>query len=257
MQRALVLAKRGLYTTDPNPRVGCVLVNKGEIVGEGWHQTAGEPHAEILALRQAADKAKGSTVYVTLEPCNHTGKTPPCTDTLIQAGVTKVIAAMVDPNPLVAGKGLKKLRDNGIDAESGLLEEQARAVFPGFIKRMETGLPYVRVKMAMSLDGRTAMASGESQWITGEAARRDVQYLRARSSVVLTGIGTVLSDDPAMNVRLSAKELGLDGDVRQPVRVVLDSQLRFPSDSNLCKQKGDILLLTTSDANNSAAVVRL
>jgi len=253
MQRALVLAKRGLYTTDPNPRVGCVLVNKREIVGEGWHQKAGEPHAEILALRQAGDKARGSTVYVTLEPCNHTGKTPPCTDALIQAGVTKVIAAMADPNPLVAGKGLKKLRDNGIDVESGLLEEQVRALNPGFIKRMETGLPYVRVKMAMSLDGRTAMASGESQWITGEAARRDVQYLRARSSVVMTGIGTVLSDDPAMNVRLSAKELGLDGDVRQPVRVVLDSQLRFPSDSNLCKQKGDILLLTTSDANNSAA----
>ena len=201
MQRALRLAKRGLYTTDPNPRVGCVLVKNGEIIGEGWHERAGEPHAEILALRQAGDRASGATVYVTLEPCSHTGKTPPCAEALIQAGVKKVVAAMVDPNSLVAGQGLEMLRDNGIDVESGLLEEQARALNPGFIKRMETGLPYVRVKMAMSLDGRTAMASGDSQWITGEPARRDVQLLRARSSAVLTGIGTVLSDDPSMNVR--------------------------------------------------------
>ena len=253
MQRALRLAKRGMYTTDPNPRVGCVLVNNGEIVGEGWHKRAGEPHAEILALRQAGDRASGATVYVTLEPCSHTGKTPPCVDTLIQAGVTKVIAAMVDPNPLVTGKGLKKLRENGIDAESGLLEEQARALNPGFIKRMETGLPYVRVKMAMSLDGRTAMASGESQWITGEAARRDVQYLRARSSAVLTGIGTVLADDPSMNVRLSSKELGIDGDVRQPMCVVIDSHMRFPAGAKLCKQEGDVLVVTTSDVANNIA----
>ena len=253
MQRALRLAKRGLYTTDPNPRVGCVLVKNGEIVGEGWHKRAGEPHAEILALEQAGDRASGATVYVTLEPCSHTGKTPPCVDALIQAGVTKVIAAMVDPNPQVAGKGLKKLRENGIDAESGLLEDQARALNPGFIKRMETGLPYVRVKMAMSLDGRTAMASGESQWITGEPARRDVQHLRARSSAVLTGIGTVLADDPSMNVRLSGKELGIDGAVRQPMCVVIDSHMRFPRDAKLCKQEGDVLVVTTSDAVNSIA----
>lgn len=247
MQRALRLAKRGLYTTDPNPRVGCVVVNNGEIVGEGWHKIAGEAHAEILALTQAGDRAKGSTIYVTLEPCSHTGKTPPCTDALIRAGVEKVIAAMVDPNPLVSGKGLQVLREHGIAVESGLMEEQARALNPGFVKRMEKGLPYVRVKMAMSLDGRTAMASGESQWITGDAARKDVQFLRARSSVVLTGIGTLLADNPSMNVRLSSKELGIDSAVRQPVRVILDSQLRFPVDAGIAKQAGKVLIFTCSE----------
>jgi diaminohydroxyphosphoribosylaminopyrimidine deaminase/5-amino-6-(5-phosphoribosylamino)uracil reductase len=247
MQRALRLAKLGLYTTDPNPRVGCVLVKNGEIVGEGWHKRAGEPHAEVLALAQAGDRAKGSTVYLTLEPCSHTGKTPPCADALIKAGVEKVIVAMVDPNPLVAGKGLEKLRNNGIETKSGLLEEQARGLNPGFIKRMERGLPYVRVKMAMSLDGRTAMASGESEWITGEAARRDVQLLRARSTAVLTGINTVLSDDPSMNVRLSKDELDIEGDVRQPTRVVLDSHMRFPLDAKICKQAGEVLVITSSD----------
>ena len=249
MQRALRLAKRGLYTTDPNPRVGCVLVKDGKIIGEGWHKRAGDPHAEILALRQAGDSANGSTVYVTLEPCCHTGKTPPCADSLIKAGVAKVISAMVDPNPLVAGEGLEKLRKNGIVTESGLLENQARSLNPGFIKRMEKGLPYVCVKMAMSMDGRTAMASGESQWITDKAARRDVQFLRARSSVILTGIDTVLSDNPSMNVRLSAKELDIEGEVRQPTRVVLDSQMRFPTDANICKPEGNVLILTASDAS--------
>lgn len=252
MQRAIRLARRGLYTTDPNPRVGCVLVKNGEVVGEGWHKIAGGPHAEILALKQAGDRARGATTYVTLEPCSHTGKTPPCTDALIQAGVSRVIAAMIDPNPLVAGKGLSKLQDNGIDTESGLLEEQARALNPGFIKRMEVGLPYVRIKMAMSLDGRTAMASGESQWITGEAARRDVQLLRARSSAVLTSVDTVLADDPSMNVRLSAKELGIEGEVRQPLRVILDSQLRIPSDAKICKLEGNVLLITSSEVTNNA-----
>lgn len=250
MQQALRLAKHGLYTTDPNPRVGCVLVKDDEIVGEGWHKRAGEPHAEFLALGQAGDKAKGSTVYVTLEPCSHTGKTPPCCDALIQAGVSKVIAAMVDPNPLVAGEGLQKLRNSGISTESGLLEDQARALNPGFIKRMEKGLPYVRVKMAMSLDGRTAMASGESQWITGQAARNDVQFLRARSSVVLTGIGTVLSDNPSMNVRLSSNELNIEGAVRQPMRVVLDSQLRFPHDAKICEQDSNVLVITTTEVTS-------
>lgn len=202
-------------------------------------------------MEQAGDRAKGSTVYVTLEPCSHTGKTPPCTDALIHAGVEKVIAAMVDPNPLVADKGLQTLREHGITAESGLLEVQARALNPGFIKRMETGLPYVRVKMAMSLDGRTAMSSGESKWITGDAARRDVQFLRARSSSVMTGIGTLLADNPSMNVRLSSKELGIDGSVRQPLRVILDSLMQFPLDAEISKQDGNVLIITTSETTNT------
>ncbi|MDH5388175.1 MAG: bifunctional diaminohydroxyphosphoribosylaminopyrimidine deaminase/5-amino-6-(5-phosphoribosylamino)uracil reductase RibD [Gammaproteobacteria bacterium] len=253
MQRALRLAKKGLYGTEPNPRVGCVLVKGGKIIGEGWHQKAGGPHAEVLALRQAGEKARGATAYVTLEPCSHTGKTPPCADALVQAGVAKVIAAMQDPNPQVAGQGLKRLQDNGIEVESGLMEAQARALNPGFIKRMETGLPYVRVKMAMSLDGRTAMASGESQWITGDAARQDVQLLRARSSAILTGIGTILFDDPSMNVRLSAQDLNVD-DVRQPLRVVLDSELRFPVNAKIAEVDGDILIMTTSKNDLDNAV---
>ena len=263
MQRALRLAKKGLYGTDPNPRVGCVLVKDGVVVGEGWHQKAGEPHAEILALRQAGEKARGATAYVTLEPCSHTGKTPPCADALVDSGVAKVIAAMQDPNPQVAGQGLKRLQANGIEVASGLMEVQARALNPGFIKRMETGLPFVRVKMAMSLDGRTAMASGESQWITGDAARRDVQLLRARSSAVLTGIATVLADDPSMNVRLSKDELGVDV-IRQPLRVVLDSQLRFPASAKIAEVEGDLLVMTTSndaasknDSGKSCQVVQV
>lgn len=245
MQRALRLAQKGLYSTDPNPRVGCVLVKNEKIVGEGWHQKAGEPHAEVLALRAAGEHARGATAYVTLEPCSHTGKTPPCADALVNAGVARVIAAMQDPNPQVAGQGLKRLQENGIEVESGLMEAQARVLNPGFIKRMETGLPYVRVKLAMSLDGRTAMASGESQWITGEAARRDVQLLRARSSAVLTGIETVLADDPSMNVRLAVEELAVD-EIRQPLRVVLDSALRFPSSAKIAEVAGDVLVMTTS-----------
>ena len=245
MQRALRLAQKGLYSTDPNPRVGCVLVKDEKIVGEGWHKKAGEPHAEILALRQAGENARGATAYVTLEPCSHTGKTPPCADALVNAGVAKVIVAMQDPNPQVAGQGLKRLQDNGIEVESGLMEAQSCALNPGFIKRMETGLPYVRVKLAMSLDGRTAMASGESQWITGDAARHDVQLLRARSSAVLTGIDTVLTDDPSMNVRLSKEELGVD-EIRQPLRVVMDSKLRFPAATKIEKVDGDVLVMTTS-----------
>lgn len=252
MQRALRLAQKGLYSTDPNPRVGCVLVKDGNIVGEGWHKKTGEAHAEVLALRQAGNDAKAATAYVTLEPCSHTGKTPPCAEALVQAEVSRVVVAMQDPNPLVAGQGLRRLQDSGIEVKSGLMEIQARALNPGFIKRMETGLPYVRVKMAMSLDGRTAMASGESQWITGEAARQDVQLLRARSSAILTGIGTVLSDDPSMNVRLSAQELNVD-EVRQPLRVVLDSGLRFPAKAKIAEVEGDVLIMTTSrnDVDNA------
>jgi len=246
MARALRLARRGLYTTDPNPRVGCVLVRGDEIVGEGWHERAGGPHAELEALREAGDRARGATAYVSLEPCAHFGRTPPCSDALLRAGVARLVVAMVDPNPLVAGQGIARLRDAGIETESGLMEEQAEALNRGFLRRMRTGRPWVRVKTAVSLDGRTAMASGESQWITGEAARRDVQHLRARSSAVLTGVGTVLTDDPSLNVRLTAAALGIAGPVRHPLRVVLDSKLRTPTDAKLLALPGEVLILTTS-----------
>ncbi len=246
MARALRLAERGLYTTDPNPRVGCVLVNAGRVVGEGWHRRAGEPHAERIALAAAGETARGATAYVTLEPCAHHGLTPPCAEALIQAGITRLVAAMTDPNPLVAGRGMAMLRAAGVDAQAGLLESDAEALNPGFLKRMRTGHPYVRTKLAMSLDGRTAMASGESQWITGEAARRDVQRLRARSSAVVTGIGTVLADDPSMNVRLAAEELhGVEQPnyLRQPLRVILDSELRTPPTARLLRLPGDTLIV--------------
>ncbi len=242
MARALRQARRGLYTTDPNPRVGCVLVRDGEVVGEGWHRKAGEPHAERIALAAAGDRARGAAAYVTLEPCSHHGRTPPCADALVEAGVTRVVAAMEDPNPLVAGRGLARLREAGIETRMGLMADQAEALNPGFVKRMRHGLPWVRCKLAMSLDGRTAMASGESVWITGEAARRDVQFLRARSSAILTGIGTVLADDPSLNVRLGADELpGVESPayLRQPVRVVLDSALRIPESARLLSLPGE------------------
>lgn len=259
MQRALRLAERGLYTTDPNPRVGCVIVRDGTVIGEGWHRRAGEPHAEILALREAGDLAQGASVYVTLEPCSHHGKTPPCADALLDAGVARVIAASRDPNPEVAGSGFERLKQGGVDVHTGLLEQAANAINPGFIKRMESGRPFIRLKLAMSLDGRTAMASGESRWITGEAARADVQRLRARSSVIMTGIDTVLHDDPSLNVRMTAQQLGIDGEVRQPHRVVLDSQLRFPSGARMLALAGKTTVLTTRDDSGelSCEVVRL
>jgi diaminohydroxyphosphoribosylaminopyrimidine deaminase/5-amino-6-(5-phosphoribosylamino)uracil reductase len=244
MARALRLAQRGLYTTQPNPRVGCVIVRDGMIVGEGWHERAGEPHAEVFALNMAGDAARGADVYVTLEPCSHFGRTPPCANALVQAGVARVVAAMVDPNPLVAGKGLALLQQAGIMTASGLLESDARALNPGFICRMEHQRPYIRLKMAMSLDGRTAMASGESVWITGDAARRDVQLLRAQAGAILSGIGTVLTDDPSLNVRLTAADLGIAGEVRQPVRVVLDSSLRFPVTAKMLDLPGVTLIYT-------------
>lgn len=246
MAHALQLARRGLYTTHPNPRVGCVIVRDGQSVGEGWHERAGEPHAEVHALRMAGEAAQGATAYVTLEPCSHHGRTPPCANALVQAGVTRVIAAMADPNPLVAGNGLKLLQAAGIETASGLLESEARALNPGFITRMERNRPYLRLKMAMSLDGRTAMESGESVWITSEAARRDVQFLRAQAGAILTGIGTVLADDPSLNVRLTATALGIEGEVRQPVRVVLDSGLRFPLTAKLLNIPGETLIYTGS-----------
>jgi diaminohydroxyphosphoribosylaminopyrimidine deaminase/5-amino-6-(5-phosphoribosylamino)uracil reductase len=246
MARALQLARRGLYTTQPNPRVGCVIVRDGQIVGEGWHERAGEPHAEIHALRMAGEAARGADVYVTLEPCSHFGRTPPCANALVQAGVARVVAAMVDPNPLVAGNGLRILQRAGIATAFGLLESDARALNPGFISRMERNRPYIRLKMAMSLDGRTAMESGESVWITGEAARRDVQFLRAQAGAILTGIGTVLADDPSLNVRLTAEELGFSGEVYQPVRVVLDSSLQFPLTAKMLALPGTTRIYTCS-----------
>lgn len=240
MARALQLAERGRFTTDPNPRVGCVLVKDGASVGEGWHRRAGEPHAEPLALAQAGPRARGATAYVTLEPCCHHGRTPPCTDALIAAGVARVVVAMVDPNPRVAGQGLAQLRAAGIRVESGLMSAAAEALNPGFVKRMRGGGPWCRLKLAASLDGRTAMASGESRWITSEAARADVQRLRARSSAILTGIGTLLADDPSLNVRLSPDALGLEPDqaVRQPQRIVVDSRLRIRPSARLLRLPG-------------------
>ncbi|NEV62473.1 bifunctional diaminohydroxyphosphoribosylaminopyrimidine deaminase/5-amino-6-(5-phosphoribosylamino)uracil reductase RibD [Thiorhodococcus minor] len=245
MARAIQLAERGRLTTDPNPRVGCVLVRDGVIVGEGWHRRAGEPHAERFALVTAGDRARGATAYVTLEPCCHHGRTPPCTDGLIEAGVARVVCAMVDPNPLVAGQGIAQLRAAGIATETGVREAEARALNPGFVKRMAQGRPYVRCKLAASLDGRTAMASGESQWISSEAARRDVHRLRARSSAILTGIGTVLADDPSLNVRLDASELegmGSADEIRQPLRVVADSFWRMPTTARMLGLPGETLV---------------
>lgn len=256
MARALQLARHGLYTTHPNPRVGCVLVKHGQIVGEGWHERAGQPHAEVFALRAAGARAQGATAYVSLEPCSHYGRTPPCAEALIEAKVGKVIAAMVDPNPLVAGQGLQRLQAAGIETASGLLRAEARALNGGFISVMERQRPFVRIKMAMSLDGRTAMASGESVWITGEAARRDVQFWRAQAGAVLTGIDTVLMDQPQLNVRLTAKELGIRGEVRQPVRVVLDSKLRFPQDAALLATAGKIYIYTCSQDEEKIALLQ-
>jgi len=245
MARALQLAERGLYTTDPNPRVGCVLVRDGQVVGEGWHERAGEAHAEVNALRQAGERAAGATAYVTLEPCCHHGRTPPCTRALLNAGVARVVAAMQDPNPRVAGQGLAELEAAGVSIAAGLLAGEAERLNPGFVMRMRHGRPWVRCKLAMSLDGRTAMASGESRWITGEAARRDVHHLRARASAILTGIGTVLADDPALTVRLED-----EGNVAflQPLRVILDSRLRIPPAARLLGQPGETLVLTASEA---------
>ena len=237
MARALTLSRRGLTSTDPNPRVGCVLVKDGTLVGEGWHARAGEAHAEVIALDAAGARARGATAYVTLEPCCHYGRTPPCTDALLNAGVIRVVAAMADPNPQVAGRGLDLLRAAGVVVDCGLLEAEARALNPGFIQRMTTGRPWVRVKLAMSLDGRTALASGESQWLTGEAARQDVQRLRARASAILTGIGTVLADDPSLNVRLPEA-------TRQPLRVILDSELRTPPTARTLRLPGSVLIFT-------------
>ncbi|MGM0517383.1 MAG: bifunctional diaminohydroxyphosphoribosylaminopyrimidine deaminase/5-amino-6-(5-phosphoribosylamino)uracil reductase RibD [Pseudomonadota bacterium] len=228
MSRALALAERGLTTTSPNPRVGCVIVRDGEVVGGGFHARAGLAHAEVVALREAGERARGATAYVTLEPCSHVGRTPACAPQLVEAGLARVVTAMTDPDPRVGGRGHEILRQAGIEVVENAAPEAARELNRGFLSRQERGRPWVTVKVAQSLDGRSALASGESQWITGTAARRDVQFLRARQCAVLTGIDTVLTDSARLNVRLSAEELGIDEPVRQPVRVVLDSGLRLP-----------------------------
>ncbi|HEX7011993.1 MAG TPA: bifunctional diaminohydroxyphosphoribosylaminopyrimidine deaminase/5-amino-6-(5-phosphoribosylamino)uracil reductase RibD [Steroidobacteraceae bacterium] len=240
MSRALELAALGRYTNHPNPRVGCVIVHDERIIGEGWHRKWGEPHAEVHALRGAGELARGATAYVTLEPHCFQGRTPPCTDALIRAGIKRVVCATLDPNPQVHGKGVEQLRSHGIEVDIGLLEEQARELNLGFEKRMRTGNPRVIVKIASSLDGRVALANGESRWITGEAARADVQKLRAESSAVLTGIETVLADDPQLNVR----DPGIELMGRQPLRVVLDSRLRTPATARLFRSDGQTLVVT-------------
>lgn len=249
MARALQLARKGLLTADPNPCVGAVVVKDGRIVGEGWHRRAGGAHAEIEALKMAGDAARGATVYVTLEPCCHYGKTPPCTETLIALGVKRVVAAMEDPNPRVAGQGFKALANAGIETRTGVLEGAARELNRGFCRRMRIGRPYVVSKLAMSVDGRTALASGESRWITSDSARRDVHWMRARSSAVLTGIGTVLADDPLLNARLDLSP----GELVQPLRVVLDSRLRIPLDAKMTREGPPPLVLTACSEQSKLA----
>ena len=250
MTRALQLAELGLYTTMPNPRVGCVLVKEGKVIGEGAHLKAGEPHAEVFAIQQAGDNAKGATAYVTLEPCNHTGRTPPCTHALLQAGIAKVIAAMQDPNPLVAGSGLAHLQAHNIEVASGLMQAQAEALNLGFISRMTRKQPFIRCKIAASLDGKTALNNGTSQWITSEPARLDVQHWRARSCAILTGIGTVLADNPSMSVRDIATN-------RQPLKVIVDSQLQTPIDAKILRSEnntgGNVLIAFANDTHNKSA----
>ena len=238
MARALRLAERGLYTTTPNPRVGCVLVKDGRVVGEGWHERAGEAHAEVVALRAAGALAAGATAYVTLEPCAHQGRTPPCTDALIAAKTGRVVAAMQDPNPKVSGRGLQKLGDAGISVDVGLMEEQARELNIGFVSRMTRGRPWMRVKIAASLDGKTALANGVSQWIGGPDARRDGHHWRARSCAVMTGIGTLKDDDPRLTVRDVETS-------RQPLRIVVDSRLRIVPDAKLL-DGGAVLVATAT-----------
>jgi len=246
MTRALKLAARGMYTTTPNPRVGCVLVRDGAVIGEGWHERAGEPHAEAHALAAAGAASRGATAYVTLEPCSHHGRTPPCANALIEAGVKRVVCAMQDPNPLVAGKGLAALRAAGIETEPGLLEDEARELNIGFVSRMTRGRPWVRMKIAASLDGRTALANGRSQWITGEAARRDGHKWRARACALVTGIGTVREDDPRLTVRGVRTS-------RQPLRVVVDSRLETPHHARIVAP-GTLIATATDDASRSAAL---
>ncbi|MCC8379491.1 bifunctional diaminohydroxyphosphoribosylaminopyrimidine deaminase/5-amino-6-(5-phosphoribosylamino)uracil reductase RibD [Xenorhabdus sp. PB30.3] len=261
MSRALELAYQGRFTTSPNPNVGCVIVKDDQIVGEGFHLRAGEPHAEVHALRMAGEKAKGATAYVTLEPCSHHGKTPPCSDALIAAGISRVVVAMQDPNPQVAGRGLYKLQQAGISVEHGLMMEQAEMLNKGFLKRMRTGFPYLQLKLGASLDGRTALASGESKWITSPAARQDVQKLRAQCSAILSSSATVLADDPSLTVRWNELDAETQAvypqeALRQPVRIIVDSKNRITPQHQVVQQTGQCWLAHTdidgSDSANSA-----
>jgi diaminohydroxyphosphoribosylaminopyrimidine deaminase/5-amino-6-(5-phosphoribosylamino)uracil reductase len=247
MAAALALAERGLFTTTPNPRVGCVLVNNGTIVGEGWHARAGEPHAEIGALKAAGERARGATAYVTLEPCHHHGRTPPCDEALIAAGVNRVVAAMQDPDPRTAGAGLERLRAAGIKTHCGVGENAARELNIGFVSRVTRGRPWVRLKIAASLDGRTALANGRSRWITGAEARRDGHHWRARACAVLTGIGTVKDDDPQLNVREVAT-------TRQPLRVIVDSRLETPPAAKILAGGGMLIFCAHDEAVKSRAL---
>lgn len=251
MARALKLAARGMWTTSPNPRVGCVLVRDGQIVGEGWHEKAGEPHAEVHALRAAGDAARGATAYVTLEPCSHHGRTPPCADALVKAGVARVVAAMQDPNPLVAGNGLARLRAAGIATDCGVLEADARELNIGFVSRMTRGKPWVRLKTASTLDGVTALENGVSQWITGAAARRDGHRWRARACAVLSGIGTVIEDDPSLTVR----EVDTP---RQPLRIIVDARLQLMPQAKLFAdiERSPLLVVCASDDTPKAQALR-
>ena len=248
MAEALRLAEKGLYTATPNPRVGCVIVRDGHAVGAGWHEKTGAPHAEVLALRAAGARARGATAYVSLEPCSHYGRTPPCVDALIEAGIARVVAAMQDPNSKVAGSGFARLRAAGIEVESGLMQDEARALNSGFVSRMSRGRPWVRTKIAASLDGRTALANGQSQWITGPEARRDGHAWRARACAVLTGIGTVRNDDPQLNVREVET-------TRQPLKVLVDSQLQLPLSAKLL-QSGQVLVAAAVENKASIAALR-
>jgi diaminohydroxyphosphoribosylaminopyrimidine deaminase/5-amino-6-(5-phosphoribosylamino)uracil reductase len=259
MAHALRLAERGLWSTDPNPRTGCVIVRDGEIVGEGWHQVAGEPHAEIHALQMAKEKAKGATGYVTLEPCCHYGRTPPCTEALINAGISRIVVATTDPNPIVYRKGIGQLSKAGITVDTGILSQEAEQLNQGFFMRMRHNRPYVRCKLAMSLDGRTAMASGESKWITSNDARLDVQCLRARSSAIMTGAGTVLSDNPQLTVREDELPCQLPFDkwatLKQPLRAIIDTHLSMPKDARMLSLPGQTVIFTAS--KNEAIKSRL
>jgi diaminohydroxyphosphoribosylaminopyrimidine deaminase/5-amino-6-(5-phosphoribosylamino)uracil reductase len=247
MAQALRLAEKGFYSTSPNPRVGCVLVHDGQIVGSGWHLRTGEPHAEINALNVAGSAAYGATMYLTLEPCSHHGRTPPCADALIRAGVAKAIIAMQDPNPLVSGRGIARLREAGIEVQTGLMEAEAKALNMGFIVRMTLGRPWVRMKIAASLDGKTALNNGLSQWITSEAARRDAHRLRARACAVMTGIGTVLADNPRLTVRAVPTS-------RQPIRVVVDSRLDIPVDARLLRGDGELIFTASASEGKIGAL---
>ena len=247
MQQALALASRGLYTTSPNPRVGCVVVKDGTIVGTGWHEKAGLPHAEVLALKEAGERARGATLYVNLEPCSHHGRTPPCVDAIVPAGIRRVVAAIQDPNPKVAGAGFAKLRAAGIEVESGLMEDEARELNIGFVARMTRGRPWVRMKIAASLDGRTALANGKSQWITGEAARADGHRWRARACAILTGHGTVRDDDPQLNVR------GVDTP-RQPLKIVVDSRFETPISARLLRDGKTLVVGAVNETERIAAL---